>query len=262
MRPLEGKVALVTGSTSGIGLGIARKLAGEGAKVVLNGIGDANEAEKLRSEIQEQCHTDVAYIGADLSDPKAIDSMMHQVHDQFGSVDILVNNAGIGKVKPIEDVTTGEWDKTIAINLSASFHTMQSAIPEMKEKGWGRIINIGSVHSLVAAANKTAYTASKFGLMGLTKAVALECAENGITANVVCPGYVRTPLIEGRIQSESQRLGMTEDQWIKEVLLKEQSDKRLVGVDEVADTVAFLCSDGAKSMTGHEVALDGGWSAH
>lgn len=262
MRALEGKVAVVTGSTSGIGLGIARKLAESGARVVMNGIEKPQDGEKICRELADTYHTEVAYVGADLSQAAEVSRLMHDAKEKFGPVDILVNNAGIGKVESLEETTQKDWEKTIAINLSAAFYTSQAAVPDMKDKGWGRIINVGSVHSLVAAANKAAYTASKFGVMGLTKAIALEVAENGITANLVCPGYVRTALIENRIKTESARLGMTEDQWIKEVLLKEQPDKRLVTVEEVADTVAFLCSPGAASMTGHEIALDGGWSAH
>jgi 3-hydroxybutyrate dehydrogenase len=262
MRELEGKVALVTGSTSGIGLGIAKRLAQSGARVVMNGTSKPEDIEKTRAELAATYQTDVVYFGTDLTKPEAITDMMAQIKKQLGPVDILVNNAGIGKVASMEQLTRKDWDDTIAVNLSATFHTCQAAIPDMKEKGWGRIVNIGSVHSLVAASNKAAYTASKFGVLGLTKEIALETAENGITANVVCPGYVKTPMIEGRIKTESAKLGMTEDQWVKEVMLKEQPTKKFVTVEEIADTVAFLCSPSARSMTGHEVVLDGGWTAH
>ncbi len=262
MRELSGKVALVTGSTSGIGLGIARKLAAEGARVVMHGTASPAEIEPMRAALASETGGDVAYLPADVSKPEAITDLFQQIKQKFGPVDILVNNAGIGKVTPFMQMTAADWDKTMAVNLSAAFHTMQAAIPDMQSRGWGRIINIGSAHSLVGAAGKSAYVASKFGLLGLTKAVALEVAEAGITCNVVCPGYVKTPMVEGRIKEEAAKAGVSEEKWAHDVMLAEQPTHRFVSTEEIAATVAFLCSPGAASMTGAAVTLDGGWTAH
>lgn len=205
----------------------------------------------------EQAPAGYRYFQADLSNPQEAARLVQEA----GPVDILVNNAGVGSVTGFLETTAEQWEQTLAVNLSSVFYASQAALPSMLERGWGRIINIGSVHSLVAAPNKAAYVASKFGLLGLTKSIALEVASRGVTVNLICPGYVRTPLIEGRIAAESARLGMSPEDWITQVLLKNQPTGKLVAPEEIAGTVAFLCSSAADSMTGHEIVLDGGWSA-
>jgi 3-hydroxybutyrate dehydrogenase len=258
----SGKSAIVTGSTSGIGLSIARKLAADGANVMLNGFGDAKEIEAIREEIANGHNIKVLYNAADMTKPKEIEDMVAQAESEFGNVDIVVNNAGIQFVAPVEDFPVEKWDAIIAINLSSAFHTTRAVVPVMKKKGWGRIVNIASAHALVASPFKSAYVAAKHGIAGLTKTVALEVAEHGITVNAVCPGYVMTPLVEKQIPEQAKARGITEQQVISDVLLAAQPTKRFVTVEELSDVVAFLCTDSAKSITGTTLPVDGGWTAH
>jgi len=259
---MQGKTALVTGSTSGIGLGIANALAARGANVILNGFGDAAQIEALRAQLSAEHNVQVRYNGADLSHPEQIESMMKSALEEFGAVDILVNNAGIQHVAPIEDFPVDKWNAIIAINLTASFHTVRLALPAMKQKKWGRIVNIASAHALVASPFKSAYVAAKHGIAGLTKTVALETAEHGITMNAVCPGYVWTPLVQKQIPDTAKARGISEEEVIKNVLLYAQPTKQFVQVDEVAALTAFLASEQAASITGAIIPIDGGWTAH
>jgi 3-hydroxybutyrate dehydrogenase len=257
----KGKTALVTGSTSGIGLGIARAYAARGANVVLNGFGDASEIEKIRAGIAAEHGVGVRYDGADMSKPDAIESMIGNAIEIFGGVDILVNNAGIQHVAPIDEFPVAKWEQILAINLSASFHTIRLALPAMKAKKWGRIINIASAHALVASPYKSAYVAAKHGIAGLTKTVALEVAQQGITMNAICPGYVWTPLVEKQIPDTAKARGITEQQVIDDVLLHAQPTKKFVQVEEIAALATFLASDAAASLTGAIIPVDGGWTA-
>ena len=259
---LKGKTAIVTGSTSGIGLGIAEAFARGGANVVLNGFGDAAEIERLRARLATEHGVTVLYDGADMSRADAIQSMMRAAAAAFGAVDVLVNNAGIQHVAPVEEFPVAKWDAILAINLSAAFHTTRLALPAMKKKGWGRIINIASAHALVASPYKSAYVAAKHGIAGFTKSVALEVAEQGITVNAICPGYVWTPLVEKQIPDTAKARGITEEQVKRDVLLAAQPTKKFVAVDEVAALAAFLASDAAASITGTVLPIDGGWTAH
>ncbi len=248
---LAGKSALVTGSTSGIGLAIAQALAAEGARVILNGFGDPNEIARLCEELEAD-HND-----ADLTRPEEIERMM----DEAGPIDILVNNAGTQHVAPIDQFPADKWDLIIALNLSAPFHTIRLALPAMKAKGWGRIINTASAHSLVASPNKAPYVASKHGIAGLTKAVSLETATSGITVNCISPGYVWTPLVENQIPDTMAARGLTREQVMNDVLLAAQPTKQFVTVDQVASLALFLCRDEAASITGANLSMDGGWTA-
>jgi 3-hydroxybutyrate dehydrogenase len=259
---LSGKSAIITGSTSGIGLGIARGLAASGVNIVLNGFGDANEIEAIRSEIADSHQVRVLYSGANMADGNDIAAMMAQAEQEFGGVDILVNNAGIQYVAPLEEFPVEKWDAIVAINLSSAFHTTRLAIPHMKAKSWGRIVNIASAHALVASPFKSAYVAAKHGIAGLTKTAALEVAEHGITVNAVCPGYVMTPLVEKQIPEQVKARGITEQQVISDVLLAAQPTKRFVTVEELSSVVNFLCTDHARSITGIALPVDGGWTAH
>ncbi len=258
----KGKTALVTGSTSGIGLGIARALASGGANLILNGFGDAAEIERLRAELAERFGVTVRYDGADMSRQVAIEDMMHKALSEFGAIDLLVNNAGIQHVAAVDEFPPDKWDAILAINLSASFHTVRLAVPAMKSRGWGRVVNIASAHALVASPYKSAYVAAKHGVAGLTKTVALEVAEMGITVNAVCPGYVLTPLVEKQIPDTAKARGISEADVIRDVLLAAQPTKKFVTVEEVAALTTFLCSDGAASITGAILPIDGGWTAH
>ena len=248
---LKDKRALVTGSTSGIGLAVARALAAEGAEVVLNGFGDASEIAQLCAELGAVHH------GADLMDATAIAAMM----DAIGPIDILVNNAGMQHVAPVEDFPVAKWDAIMALNLSAAFHTTRAAVPGMKAKGWGRIINTASAHSLVASPFKSAYVAAKHGLAGFTKTIALELATSGITANCISPGYVWTPLVENQIPDTMAARGMTRDEVMNDILLAKQPTKSFVTPEDVAALAVFLCGDAARNITGANYALDGGWTA-
>ena len=261
MNMLKGKTALVTGSTSGIGLGIAEALGREGANLVLNGFGDKAEIERVRTRLAEACRVEVIYDGADMSQPQAIATMMHAAIAQFGSVDVLVNNAGIQHVAPVDEFPVAKWDAIVAINLSAAFHTTRLALPGMKRKRWGRIVNIASAHALVASPYKSAYVAAKHGLAGLTKTTALEVAESGITVNAICPGYVWTPLVEKQIPDTAKARGMTEEQVKRDVLLAAQPTRKFVAIEEVAALALFLASEAASSITGALLPLDGGWTA-
>jgi 3-hydroxybutyrate dehydrogenase len=255
------KTALVTGSTSGIGLGIATSLAASGANVILNGFGDAAEIEKLRAKLAAHHAVEVGYDGADLSQQDAIEHMMGKAIEEFGAVDILVNNAGIQFVAPIDEFPVAKWNAILALNLTASFHTIRLALPAMKAKKWGRIINIASAHALVASPYKSAYVAAKHGIAGLTKTVALEVATQGITMNAICPGYVWTPLVEKQIPDTAKARGLTEAQVVSDVLLHAQPTKEFVQVSEVAALAAFLASNDAASITGAVIPIDGGWTA-
>jgi 3-hydroxybutyrate dehydrogenase len=248
---LQGKTALVTGSTSGIGLAIARALAGEGAKLILNGFGDAAEIAKLQAELGAD------YSGHDLTKAEEIEAMMAEA----GEIDILVNNAGTQYVAPIDEFPVDKWNLIIALNLSAAFHTTRLALPAMKNKGWGRIVNTASAHSLVASPNKSAYVAAKHGIAGLTKTVALEVATHGITATCISPGYVWTPLVEGQIPDQMKSRGLTREQVMNDVLLAAQPTKQFVTPEQVAALALFLCRDEAASITGANLSMDGGWTA-
>jgi len=258
---LNGKTALVTGSTSGIGLGIARAFAGQGANVILNGFGDAKEIEALRLSIATEYGVKVSYDGADLSKQAEIETMIAKALAEFGAIDILVNNAGIQFVAPVDEFPVDKWNAIIAINLTASFHTVRLALPQMKAKKWGRVINIASAHALVASPFKSAYVAAKHGIAGLTKTVALEVAEAGITMNAICPGYVWTPLVQKQIPDTAKARGITEDQVINDVLLHAQPTKKFVQIDEVAALATFLAGDSAASITGAIMPIEGGWTA-
>jgi 3-hydroxybutyrate dehydrogenase len=248
---LKGKTALVTGSTSGIGLAIARALAGEGARLILNGFGDAAEIEKLQAELG------AGYSNADLTKAEAIEAMMAEA----GPIDILVNNAGTQHVAPVDEFPVDKWNLIIALNLTAAFHTTRLAVPAMRAKGWGRIIATASAHSLVASPNKSAYVAAKHGIAGFTKTVALETATDGITVNCISPGYVWTPLVEGQIPDQMASRHMTREQVMNDVLLAAQPTKKFVTVDQVAALALFLCKDEAASITGGNLSMDGGWTA-
>jgi 3-hydroxybutyrate dehydrogenase len=252
---LDGKVALVTGSTSGIGLAIARAFAAEGAKVMLNGFGDPAGIEQLCAELG------AIHDGADLSDPAAIEAMLVRCSAELGPPDVLVNNAGIQHVAPIESFPPEKWDAIIAINLTAAFHTIRLALPAMRTRKWGRIINTASAHSLVASPNKSAYVAAKHGIAGLTKTVALEAARDGVTVNCISPGYVWTTLVENQIPDTMTARGLTREQVMNDVLLAAQPTKRFVTPEEVAALALFLCREEADSITGANLSMDGGWTA-
>ena len=252
---LQGKVALVTGSTSGIGLAIARALAAEGAKLMINGFGDA-------ADIARECdELGALHDGADMSRPSEIERMMKRCADELGGPDILVNNAGIQHVSPVEDFPVDKWNAILAINLSAVFHTTRLALPAMKARGWGRIINTASAHSLIASPNKSAYVAAKHGVAGFTKTVALEAARDGVTVNCISPGYVWTPLVENQIPDTMKARSLTREQVMNDVLLAAQPTKRFVTPEEVAALALFLCRDEARSITGANLSMDGGWTA-
>ena len=258
---LTGKTALVTGSTSGIGLGYAKALAAEGANVMINGFGDAADIEKERAGLEALSGAKALYSDADMTRPDTIAAMMKTCADQLGGPDIVVNNAGIQFVSPIEDFPDDKWDAIIAINLSSAFHIIKAALPGMKAKKWGRIINTASAHSLVASPDKAAYVTAKHGLVGLTKTVALEAATFGITANCISPGYVWTPLVEKQIPDTMKARGMTKEQVMNDVLLAAQPTKEFVTIDQVVALAMFLCGDAAASITGANLSIDGGWTA-
>ena len=258
---LKGKTALVTGSTSGIGLGIARALAAEGANIVLNGFGSLQEIEALRTGLARDSGAAVTYSGADMAKPDEIAAMVADAEKEFGAIDILVNNAGIQHVAPVEDFPVDKWNAILAINLSSAFHTIRAALPAMKAKGWGRIIQTASAHALVASPFKVAYVAAKHGIAGLTKVVALETARNGITVNAICPGYVWTPLVERQIPDTARARGISEQKVKEEVILAAQPTKEFVTVEQVAGLALYLCSDAAKQVTGALLPMDGGWTA-
>ena len=257
MSMLKGKTALVTGSTSGIGLGIAIELAKQGANIVMNGFGDHEGPKK---EI-EALGVKVEYHGADMSKPAEIEAMMKFAAEKFGGVDILVNNAGIQYVAPIQDFPPERWDAIIAINLSSAFHTSRLAIPHMKQKNWGRIINVASAHGLVASKEKSAYVAAKHGIVGLTKVAALELATSGVTANAICPGWVLTPLVQKQIDDRAAKEGITVDQATKELLGEKEPSLQFTTPEQLGGLAVFFCSPAADNVRGQAWAHDGGWTA-
>jgi 3-hydroxybutyrate dehydrogenase len=258
---LKGKVALITGSTSGIGLGIARALAGAGADLVLNGFGAANEIERLRRGLAEEFKVKAIYAAADMSKPGEIDAMVRQALAELGRIDVLINNAGIQHVAPIQDFPSERWDAVIAINLSAAFHTIRAALPQMLARNWGRIINIASAHGLVASAQKVAYVAAKHGLVGLTKVVALETATSGVTCNAICPGWVLTPLVQQQVDARARAKKISSDQAKLELLSEKQPSLEFVTPEQLGAFAVFLCSDAAAQIRGQALPMDGGWTA-
>ena len=259
---LEGKVSLVTGSTSGIGLGIARSLAAAGSAVVLNGFGRPEDIVETRVRMTSEFHVEVVHSPADVSSGAAIAQMMATTLEAFGRLDVLVNNAGIQHVAPLDQFPPEKWDAILAINLSSAFHTTRLALPAMRANKFGRIINIASAHGLVASPFKAAYVAAKHGIVGLTKTTALETAEDNITCNAICPGYVYTPLVEAQIEGQAKAHGIPREQVIRDVLLAQQPNKRFATVEEIGALTAFLASDAAQSITGTALPVDGGWTAH
>jgi len=261
MAILRGKVALVTGSTSGIGLGIAHELAAAGADIVMNGFGDADEIARLREEMAGRHGVRVAHAPADISDEAAVAAMMARAEAEMGRVDILVNNAGIQHVSSIEAFPVAQWQRVIAINLTGAFLAMQAAIPGMKARGWGRIVNIASAHGLVASAQKSAYVAAKHGLVGLTKVGALELANDGITCNAICPGWVLTPLVEAQVKARAEQAGIPVEEAKQAMLREKQAMGRFTTPAQIGATAVFLCSEGAATITGASISVDGGWVA-
>ena len=258
---LKGHVAIVTGSTSGIGLALAGALAAEGVNLVINGLGDPAAIETERAGLAEKHGVEVRYHGADMTKGDQIADMVAFAEKEFGRLDILVNNAGIQFVSPIEDFPIEKWDQIIAINLTSAFHAIRAAVPGMKTQGRGRIINIASAHGLVASPFKAAYVAAKHGILGLTKTVALELAEAGITANSICPGYVHTPLVDGQIKDTAKARGLTEDEVVRNVILAAQPTKKFVTFEQLAGMLLYLASDMGASVNGAALSIDGGWTA-
>jgi 3-hydroxybutyrate dehydrogenase len=261
-RPLTGKVSLVTGSTSGIGLGIARALAEAGSVVVLNGFGAADEIAKTKNRISADYGVKANYSAADMTKPAAIAEMIEATLAEYGRLDVLVNNAGIQHIAPLDQFPVEKWDAILSINLFSAFHTTRLALPAMRRNGFGRIINIASAHGLGASPFKAAYVAAKHGIVGLTKVAALETAEQGITCNAICPGYVYTPLVEAQIDDQAKAHGISREQVIRDVLLAQQPNKRFATVEELGALTVFLASDAAASITGIALPVDGGWTAH
>ena len=261
-RPLAGKVSLVTGSTSGIGLGIARALAKAGSAIALNGFGKPEEIASIQTKLASECNVAVSYSDADMSKADAIARMISQTLKSSGRLDIVVNNAGIQHVAPLQEFPVAKWDAIIAINLSSAFHTTRLVLPAMLKNKWGRIINVASAHGLVGSPFKSAYVAAKHGIVGLTKVTALETAEQGITCNAICPGYVYTPFVEAQIDSQAKAHGIARDAVIRDVLLAQQPNKRFATIEEMGAISVFLASDAAASITGMALPVDGGWTAH
>lgn len=261
MTDLSGKTALVTGSTSGIGEAVARALAAQGADIVLNGFGDEREIAKLKTAMAEEHGVKVVYDGADMSRPAEIEAMMRKAEAEFGAVDILVNNAGIQHTALIEDFPTGKWDAIIAINLSSAFHTTHHALPAMKRRGWGRILNVASAHGLVASAQKSAYVAAKHGIVGLTKVTALETARDGITCNAICPGWVLTPLVQKQIDALAEKEGLTAEAARFRLIGEKMPTAEAVTPEQIGGFAVFLCSPAADRITGAALPIDGGWTA-
>ena len=257
---LEGKVALITGSTSGIGVGIARSLAGVGASIMMNGFGEADDIERLRSQLAEENGVSVAFDGADLSRPDEVNRLVEKTIDVLGGVDVLVNNAGIQFVAPIEEFPNDRWEAIIALNLSAAFYSMKAAIPAMKAKGWGRIINVASAHGLVASSNKVAYVAAKHGLVGATKVAALELANHGVTVNAICPGWVLTPLVERQLRDRAEQTGTEIAVEMEQLLAEKQPMLKFTTPESIGAMAVFLCSDEAETITGATLSIDGGWT--
>ena len=258
---LAGKVSVVTGSSSGIGLGIAKELARRGSKVVINSHSESDKAKRATREVVEETGGEAVLIRADMAKPDECRGLVDEAVRRFGGVDILVNNAGIQHVAAIEEFPIEKWDTILAVNLSSAFHTTAAALPSMRARGWGRVVNISSAHGLTASPYKSAYISAKHGVMGLTKVTALETAEEDITCNAVCPGYVLTPLVEGQIPDTMEKYGMDRETAIREVMLERQPSKRFATVEQIGGTVAFLCSDDAAQITGTAISIDGGWTA-
>ncbi|HEY0865207.1 MAG TPA: 3-hydroxybutyrate dehydrogenase [Lacunisphaera sp.] len=255
------KAALVTGSTSGIGLAIARALAAAGARVMLNGMGNPAEIERTRAALAAETGSEIRFNGADVSQPAQVAALVAETEAAFGAVDILVNNAGVQFVSTVEDFPTEQWDRVRSIILDSTFHATRAVLPGMRRRNWGRIVNLVSVHGLVASPFKSAYVAAKHGQVGFTKTVALELAETGITCNAICPGYVRTPLVDGQIAAQAAAHGLPPDRVIREIILAAQPSKRFVSTEEVASLALFLCGEAARSITGAAIPIDGGWTA-
>jgi 3-hydroxybutyrate dehydrogenase len=260
-KQLAGRTALVTGSTSGIGKAIAERFASEGANVMLNGFGDAQAIERQRAELEKQHGVRAAYDAADMTKRAQIAAMVGAAEKAFGRLDILVNNAGIQHVAPVDEFPIDKWDAILAINLSSAFHATRAALPGMKRAKWGRIINIASIHGLVASPFKSAYIAAKHGVVGLTKTVALEVAESGITSNAICPGYALTPIVENQIDDQSKVHGIPKEEVVRQIILANQPTKQFVKLEELAALAVFLASDAAASITGAAITIDGGWTA-
>lgn len=258
---LTGRSAIVTGATSGIGLGIARALASAGANVLINGLGAKDDIQRLVGQLNDDSRGQIIYSDANMLQVDDIEGMIDLAVKQFGALDILVNNAGIQHVSPVEGFPVERWDAIIAVNLSACFHTIRCATPHLIANGWGRIVNIASTHALVASPYKSAYVAAKHGVAGLTKTVALELSEKSVTVNAIAPGYVKTPLVEAQILDTAKARKISEEEVVRDVMLKAQPTTRFVQIDEVASLVLFLCSDNAKSITGTILPVDGGWTA-
>jgi 3-hydroxybutyrate dehydrogenase len=256
---LKGKVALVTGSTSGIGLGIARALAAEGADILMNGFGDPAEIEKLRVDVEKSHGVRAAFFAADIAKPDEAAAMVKNAQDKLGGLDIVVNNAGVQFTANIEDFPLEQWSRIISINLSGAFHVMKAAIPAMKAKGWGRIINIASAHGLVGSAQKAAYVAAKHGILGLTKVAAIELANTGVTCNAICPGWVLTPLVEAQLQDRAKNEGKDIEKVKDEFLAEKQPMHRFSTPEEIGAAAVYLCSEGARTVTGIPLSVDGGW---
>ena len=261
MTDLNGKTALITGSTSGIGLAIAQAMASAGANVVLNGFGDEDAIEATRAELAKTHGVTVTYDGADMTKPDQIATMIAKAEADFGALDILVNNAGIQHVAPVEEFPLEKWDAIIAINMNSAFHTSRAALPGMKARGFGRIINVASAHGLIASPYKAAYVTAKHGVVGMTKTIALETAQNGITCNAICPGYVKTPLVEAQIPDTAKARGIIEEEVVRDVMLAGQPTKKFVGLDELGAFAVFLASPAGASITGAALPMDGGWTA-
>lgn len=260
-RNLHGKSAIVTGSTSGIGLGIARALAESGVNVMFNGFGSSSDIDVTREDLERRYRVATAFSDADMTKEEDIAQMIADARTAFGQIDILINNAGIQHVEAIETFPVSKWNAIIAVDLSAAFHTIRAVVPEMKERNWGRIINIASAHALVASPFKSAYVAAKHGILGLTKTAALELAEYGITVNAICPGYVLTPLVQKQIPETAKARMLSEEQVVHDVLLHAQPTHKFVTTEELGALTVFLCQDGARSITGAALPVEGGWTA-
>jgi 3-hydroxybutyrate dehydrogenase len=258
---LKGRRAVVTGSTSGIGFGIARALAAEGCAIMMNGFGDAAEIEKLRAGLEKDHGVQAVFNGVDLSRAQGCEELIADAEKRLGGIDILVNNAGIQFVSPIDNFPPERWDAIIAVNLSSAFHTIRVALPGMKKRGWGRLINIASTHGLVASINKVAYVSAKHGIVGLTKVVALETATTGITCNAICPGWTKTPLVVKQIEARAQENKIPMAQAEHDLLAEKQPSERFTTIEQIGGLAVFLCSDAAANMTGACVPIDGGWTA-
>jgi 3-hydroxybutyrate dehydrogenase len=258
---LKSRNAIVTGSTSGIGLSVAGAMAAQGCNILFNGLGDRAEIDKLVADTAKQFGVRTAYSAADMSKPAQIRDMVKEAEHRFGSIDILVNNAGIQFTAPIEDFPDEKWDAIIAINLSAAFHAVKAALPGMRARGFGRIVNIASVHGLVSSANKVAYVSAKHGLVGLTKTVALEAASTPITCNAICPGWVHTPLVQRQIEAKARENGTSVDQATKDLLVEKEPSQRFTDAKDIAAVIVFLCGEHASNITGAVLTMDGGWTA-